>query len=299
MRGQVQRSKGPMPLSSFSFSVLPQVSPHEFLQAVLMASSKRFRIRRAVRPRGLPLLAAQHAARAPHRAPVSAVNAGASTALRGPTRGGGGRGRGRLPRSGGRGRGKGAATSIIHQCFQVPASISLPRLRTLGLRPAFPLHMPMPKQCADSKECEYHSTHSSLYSEGYNNKSSVHSINLDLFYTILFCGVSVAGRAGSGEGVHKAVGPQGGGGEGEEGRVGDKKKKGKKGKGGEAEEVVVVRREVSRLPFLMLGLDLPPPPLFKDVMRISSPRYTHRTPGHFRTPLCCVATACGDDVTSR
>ncbi|GJP53260.1 hypothetical protein CLOM_g12433 [Closterium sp. NIES-68] len=27
-----------------------------------------------------------------------------------------------------------------------------------------------------------------------------------------------------------------------------------------------VRREVSRMPFLMLGLDLPPPPLFKDVM---------------------------------
>jgi len=25
-------------------------------------------------------------------------------------------------------------------------------------------------------------------------------------------------------------------------------------------------RETSRMPFLMLGLDLPPPPLFKDVM---------------------------------
>lgn len=25
-------------------------------------------------------------------------------------------------------------------------------------------------------------------------------------------------------------------------------------------------KEVSRMPFLMLGLDLPPPPLFKDVM---------------------------------
>lgn len=25
-------------------------------------------------------------------------------------------------------------------------------------------------------------------------------------------------------------------------------------------------REISRMPFLMLGLDLPPPPLFKDVM---------------------------------
>jgi len=27
-----------------------------------------------------------------------------------------------------------------------------------------------------------------------------------------------------------------------------------------------LEREVSRMPFLMLGLDLPPPPLFKDVM---------------------------------
>ena len=25
-------------------------------------------------------------------------------------------------------------------------------------------------------------------------------------------------------------------------------------------------KEISRMPFLMLGLDLPPPPLFKDVM---------------------------------
>lgn len=28
----------------------------------------------------------------------------------------------------------------------------------------------------------------------------------------------------------------------------------------------MLEREVSRMPFLMLGLDLPPPPLFKDVM---------------------------------
>ena len=27
-----------------------------------------------------------------------------------------------------------------------------------------------------------------------------------------------------------------------------------------------LEREVSQMPFLMLGLDLPPPPLFKDVM---------------------------------
>ncbi|KAG6695491.1 hypothetical protein I3842_09G100100 [Carya illinoinensis] len=34
--------------------------------------------------------------------------------------------------------------------------------------------------------------------------------------------------------------------------------------GGTEHEVVVT--ETSRMPFLMLGLDLPPPPLFKDVM---------------------------------
>lgn len=33
---------------------------------------------------------------------------------------------------------------------------------------------------------------------------------------------------------------------------------------GAAENHIV--RETSRMPFLMLGLDLPPPPLFKDVM---------------------------------
>ena len=27
-----------------------------------------------------------------------------------------------------------------------------------------------------------------------------------------------------------------------------------------------MNREINRMPFLMLGLDLPPPPLFKDVM---------------------------------
>lgn len=37
---------------------------------------------------------------------------------------------------------------------------------------------------------------------------------------------------------------------------------------GDEEKVVskTLEREVSKMPFLMLGLDLPPPPLFKDVM---------------------------------
>lgn len=34
--------------------------------------------------------------------------------------------------------------------------------------------------------------------------------------------------------------------------------------GGNAHGTIV--EETSRMPFLMLGLDLPPPPLFKDVM---------------------------------
>ncbi|CAI5965268.1 unnamed protein product [Closterium sp. NIES-65] len=48
-----------------------------------------------------------------------------------------------------------------------------------------------------------------------------------------------------------------------------RKREGEEGKEGEGEgekEEDGVKREVSRMPFLMLGLDLPPPPLFKDVM---------------------------------
>lgn len=46
--------------------------------------------------------------------------------------------------------------------------------------------------------------------------------------------------------------------------IADAQSNGRTGDGGSAANNIVA--ETSRMPFLMLGLDLPPPPLFKDVM---------------------------------